>query len=199
MDKRLGPVLYAVVCLALVATAAAALQRYAHAEGEAEAYRWQRDQLVEAARTYAAERDSLRAVGDTLGFGVDSVNAVLLASITADEVLADSIIIRVVQVVPPEIAAQILMVDSIHDVQIARALRVHVNDSTTISSLRAQLWEERDNHDELMANAAGQIEVLVKENDAWQRAAQVSWAKRSLSASKWVAGGVVLGHLLWPS
>jgi len=199
INARYGPVLYALVGVVLVATAASALQRYARAEGEVAVLEEQRDDLLAAALTLHAERDALREVGDSIGLVTDSLNLLLLAAVVVDVAEGDSVRIVIVNRIPPEFRLDVEALDDRRLATIARLQQVHVNDSTTVSNLRAQLFAERLGADEIHANDSTQIVNLEKQVAAFRLVAQVSWVNRSVGALKWVGAGVALCAALCPS
>ncbi len=198
VGARYGPVLYVVVAMLLVGATTGALQRYAHASGEAAALRVQRDQLVSNTRSLHAERRQLRATGDSIGLVTDSLSRVLLAQVDVEVAQGDSVRIVVVNRIPPEFRLEVEALDNSRLAAIARLWRVHVNDSTTISRLRAQLLDERRNADEIVAGMELEIDNLDNQVAAFKRVARTSWVRRSVTAGKWAGVGVVMCYFLCP-
>lgn len=183
----------AAVAAVLLAAAAAALAQYSEAVGEVRGLRVEAANLRSALRSVAAERDNLRSVGDSLGLVNDSLNAVVLASVRVQVQRADSVRVMVVQQVPPEFRRQVEDLDDRRLATIAALEAAVEREQQTVRSVRAQLLAERANSDEAAALAAQAIRNLELQVAAMQRAAQASFMKRSVSAGKWVALGLVVG------
>lgn len=148
---------------------------YARAAGEVDALQAQREELTDGLRELIVERDSSRAVGDTIGTGASAANAALLLLVEEAEEPADSIRTVIIREESPEAAERALRLDSIRVSQIARLQAVHVQDTITITDLRRQLFADQGLSDRADSIAARTIRNLELQVSAFRRVAQQGW------------------------
>lgn len=166
---------------------------YAEARGEVRRLEVERAGLLRTARDLNSDRDSLLAANDTIGQALDSVNAV--ADSVAEELgnQAVEIVERIVEVVPPEIAVQIIRADSLRVAQVDSAnARADRAEDVAARSRRA-LLTERVSHEEIVANVRDQLRNAELRVAAFQRIAETGWVENLFDNSKWVGVGAFAG------
>lgn len=186
-------VIAVVLGAALAAVAYNFVRDYGEAVGEARRLREERATLQAALATVVLQRDSARAVHDTVGTGAAAANAAALQHVATSGTVADTVRVTIVQQASPDLAAQVLRLDSIRVAQLDTMHAVHVRDSTTIVQLTGMLHDERALHDGAMANVQRQMRNLELQVSAFQRVAQRSWLDRHAGTVKAVAAGVAAG------
>jgi hypothetical protein len=168
-------------------------QRYAHARGEVVALERQRTDLLQAARQLALDRDSLRALGDTMGLRVDSLATLSAAYANQLGQQADSIVVQLVEVVPPDVAALVLRADSLRVAQVDSATARAVRAEAAVRQLREQLFGERASGDQVEANLRDQIANLELQVAAMTRVARTGWLDQAWDIGRYAVGGLVAG------
>ncbi len=162
-------------------------QRYARASGEVAVLAQQRDQLVEAARANAADRDSVMAVTDTTGDGAHAADSVRLVTAVAAGNRAATVVERIVQVVPESVATMVRRADSLRVAQVDSVTAVAVARLATIGSLRVQLRDERllwAHGDSIAGKEIANLELQVA---AFQRVARTGWVSELAGNTRLIA------------
>jgi hypothetical protein len=167
--------------------------RYATARGQVIVLEGQRDQLVGAARRMAVYRDSLRAANDTLGLSIDSLAALTATLVANAGAEAEAIVVRVVEVVPPDVAALVRRADSLRVVQVDSANARANRAEQAVRDLRAALFAERIVSDAELGNRDEQIINLELQVAAYARVAQTGWFGQLTGVAKWTGLGLTAG------
>ncbi len=170
-----GRVSLVLLGLALVGGLVGYAQRYARASGEVAVLGAQRDQLVEAARANAADRDSVMAVTDTTGDGAHAADSVRLVAAVALGNRAATVVERIVEVVPDSVATMVRTADSLRVAQVDSVTAVAAARLATIGGLRVQISDERlvvQRGDSIDAASILNLELQVA---AFQRVARTGW------------------------
>lgn len=190
---KLERVLGVLLLLGLLAGGTRFAAQYFEARGQIVELEDQRDDLLTAQRTLTLQRDSARAVGDTIGQRLDSLSE---ASVEVVEELADTvelIVERIVEIVPDSVAEMVVRIQTVSQerVTIAEARAERAEDA--VVTLRRQLFDERELHDMAMKNAQEQIASWERQDAIRRAMAPGNFIQEMLDDPIVLAVGVAIG------